>query len=131
MDSQELSRVSFEMHGSQKKCKQDSTRGRTNFFWQCLQFSSFESRLSSGSTATSSPFPLLKVSPPPNMLLLSDEMEIVDEVVIDEVSELDVGKVGEVGDRFVEELLLDEIIRESSGSIVISFVNFIILFVSR
>jgi hypothetical protein len=59
-------------------------------------------------------------------------MEIVDEVVIDEVSELDVGKVGEVGDRFVEELLLDEIIRESSGSIVISFVNFIIiLFVSR
>jgi len=92
-------------------------------YWQCLQFSSFPSRLSSGSTATSSPFPLLKVSPPPNMLLLSDEMDIVDEVVIDDVSELDVGKVGdEIGDnRFVEELLLDEIIKESSGSMMIFF----------
>lgn len=57
------------------------------------------------------------------MLLLSDEMDIVDEVVIDDVSELDVGKVGdEIGDnRFVEELLLDEIIKESSGSMMICF----------
>ena len=52
------------------------------------------------------------------MLLLSDEMEIVDEVVMDEDSELVDGKVGEEGDR-VEEELLDVIITESSGSIII------------
>jgi hypothetical protein len=65
---------------------------------------------------------------------LSDEMEIVEEVVIDELSELDVGKVGEEGDRFVEELLLllllilllVAIIIESSGSMMIFF--FLLLF---
>lgn len=57
------------------------------------------------------------------MLLLSDEMDIVDDVVIDDVSELDVVKVGEEGDKFVEELLLDAIIIESSGSMM----NFLLL----
>ena len=68
------------------------------------------------------------------MLLLSDEMEIVDDVVTDEVSELDVGKVGEEGDRFVEELLLDAITIESSDdsmilslSLSISLTQFIIV----
>ena len=52
------------------------------------------------------------------MLLLSDEVEI-----IDDVSELEVDdvKVGEEGDRFVEELLLDARIIESSGSMMSFF----------
>ena len=57
-------------------------------YWQCLQFSSFPSDglFSSGSTATSSPFPLLKDSMPFKTLPLPLNKEIFK---LDEAGETD------------------------------------------
>lgn len=72
-------------------------------YWQCLQFSSLPSGFSSGSTATSSPFPFtVKVSPLEKMF--SDTLT-VDVVVTDEDDDesVKVGK-GDDGDEGVEEV---------------------------